>query len=152
MKRSPPSGDCTVMVGGVIWKAPSLVSVARGSFWEVMRMRAWLVVGPITRHGTRPSLAVVISGVQLRPLLRLISISTSPGGVMLAVVQRICCVELTCHISPPLGWVTVMLAVSVPVRTEAMRCRQLSFPPSSMAYSPTIQMSMPVAGSRLMPV
>ena len=100
---SPPFGDVTVIVGCTIVKFALLVSATVGVVTLKIRIRAVDVTGPLTVHGSVPSLAVLANSVvgNDEPPFVERSIFTFPLTPL--DVHVIVWDEPTGHDSPPFG-------------------------------------------------
>jgi hypothetical protein len=106
---SPPLGDVTVSVGCAIVKLALLLSRMLASETLTILTRAVADTGPVTVHGSVPSLAVLANSVvgNVEPPFVERSIFTFPLTPL--DVHVIVCDEPIPHDSPPLGAVTVMV-------------------------------------------
>ena len=106
---SPPLGESMVIVGCTMVKFALLTSRTDGAVTLEIRIRADVVPGPVTVHGSVPSLAVLAAMTvgKVEPPSVDRSILTLP--VKFDDVQRIVCDEPRAQDSPPFGDVTVRL-------------------------------------------
>ena len=115
----------TVSVGPARVKSASEVSVAAVWLVEVIRMRALVLVAPLTVQAWLPSLGVEETRVdQVAPPSRESAILTRLVVLRPVEVQRMTWELLTGQLSPPLGVVTVSVGPVASPASPAKALRQ----------------------------
>jgi hypothetical protein len=120
---SPPFGDATVSVGCTIVKLALLLSRTVGSVTLTTRTRAVVLTGPLTVHGSVPSLAVLANSVVGKLAPPSVERSTFTFPLTPLDVHAIVCDEPIAQLSAPFGELTVIdgppgviVSIEVPVR------------------------------------